>query len=89
MLRSDYLQAGHADVLSVRRRTCCRSGRRSRTADGRLRSFRRGLSGQTDDRAARLVEPLVETTAWRVQGATVERRVAPPLLDVFAGPFGM
>ena len=50
--------------------------------------IRRGLSGQTDDRAARLVEPLVETT-WRVQGATVERRVAPPLLDVFAGPFGM
>ena len=89
VLRSDYLQAGHADVYERPASDLLQIGKTLENRERAAAVIRRGLSGQTDGRAERLVEPRVETTAWRVQGDIVERRVAPPLLDVFAGPFGM
>ena len=89
VLGPDYVQTGHADVYERPASTLLHIGRTLANRERASAVVRRGLSARNDTRAERLVEPLVKTTAWRVEGTTIERRTAPALVDVFAGPFGM
>lgn len=90
VLRGDYLTTGHVDVYDRPAATLAEIGKGLENHERASTVIRRGLTAPTDDaRSERLIQPLTDTTAWRVEGSKVERRVAPPLVDVFAGPFGV
>jgi ABC-2 type transport system permease protein len=89
VLSSDYLQTGRVDVYERPAADLLQIGKTLANRERAATVIRRGLTRQADARAERLVDPLVRTTVWRVEGATVERRIAPAVVDVLAGPFGM
>ena len=90
VLPPDFLQTGHVDVYERPASDLLQIGKALGNRERAAAVIRRALADQTDRTLAeRLVTPLATTTAWRVEGANVERREAPPFVDVFAGPFGM
>jgi ABC-2 type transport system permease protein len=91
VLAADYLQSGRADVYERPASDLMQIGKGIANGERAAAVIRRGISGRlaAGTRDERLVDPLVQTTAWRVDGETISRRVVPPLVDVFAGPFGV
>ena len=91
VLHADYLQTGGADVFERPAADMLQVGKAITNRERAAATIRRGLSGQVGlgSREERLVDPIVSTKVFRVEGDRVSRRIAPPIVDVFAGPFGV
>jgi ABC-2 type transport system permease protein len=92
VLSPDYLGTGRAEIYDRPVTSLLHIGRGIEHRERAAALIRRALSvreAAADARVTRIVEPLVEVSSWRVDGATMTRRFGPPFLEVFAGPFGV
>ena len=88
VLDADYLRSGRVDVYERPALHLLEIGKSNDKRERAAAVIRRGLAGGSGH-DERLVNPLVETTDYRVEGETIAVRVAPAIVDVFAGPFGV